>query len=213
MVSFFDYRGLLRSVRSSLMMAFRSVVFVFRPYWRAYAFRFPGLCVRSFGCLRFSSSVFHWGSYRSFVSRFPLSIRPYPFHGFVFPPPFLLFIRFSFSGFPFVFVFLFSSFPLAWPVCSFPLHGFDRGSSLFRLSVFRFHVRPFSPLHCDAPPGGGVRPIGQGRPRARGRPPRGWRGGVGPGSRTRAAMGGRGRRRRGGRRPMGSAGRRTRRRR
>lgn len=155
MFSFFDYRGLLRSVRSSLMMAFRSVVFVFCPYWRAYAFRFPGLCVRSFGCLRFSSSVFHWGSYRSFVSRFPLSIRPYPFHGFVFPPPFLLFIRFSFSGFPFVFVFLFSSFPLAWPVCSFPLHGFDRGSSLFRLSVFQFHVRPFSPLHCDAPPGGG----------------------------------------------------------
>lgn len=54
-------------------------------------------------------------------------------------------------------------------------------------------------------------PTGQGRPRACGGRPRGWRGGVGPGSRTRAAMGGRGRRRRGGRRPMGSAGRRTRR--
>lgn len=56
-------------------------------------------------------------------------------------------------------------------------------------------------------------PTGQGRPRARGGRPRGWRGGVGPGSRTRAAMGVWGRRRRGGRRPMGSAGRRTRRRR
>lgn len=113
MFSFFDYRRLLRSVRSSLMMAFRSVVFVFRPYWRAYAFCFPGLCVRSFGCLRFSPSVFHWGSYRSSVSRFPLSIRPYLFHGFVFPPPFLFFIRSPFSGFPFVFVFLFPSFSFA----------------------------------------------------------------------------------------------------
>ena len=54
-------------------------------------------------------------------------------------------------------------------------------------------------------------PTGQGRPRARGGRPRGWRGGVGPGSRTRAAMGVWGRRRRGGRRPVGSAGRRTRR--
>ena len=67
MFSFFDYRGLLRSVRSSLMMAFRSVVFVFCPYWRAYAFRFPGLCVRSFGRLRFSSSVFPLGGFMSFV--------------------------------------------------------------------------------------------------------------------------------------------------
>lgn len=97
MFSFFDYRGLLRSVRSSLMMSFRSVVFVFCPYWRAYAFRFPGLCVRSFGCLCFSSSVFPLGgSCRSSVSRFPLLICSYPFHGFVFPPPFLFFLRLRF---------------------------------------------------------------------------------------------------------------------
>lgn len=211
MFSFFDYRGLLRSVRSSLMMAFRSVVFVFCPYWRAYAFRFPGLCVRSFGRLRFSSSVFPLGgSCRSSVSRFPLLIRSYPFHGFVFPPPFLFFIRFPFSGFSFVFVFLLPSFSFAWLACSFPFRGFRLRSGRF---VFVLRFRLSASPRRNAPSGGGVGPIGQGRPRARGRPPRGWRGGVGPGSRTRAAMGGRGRRRRGGRRPMGSAGRRTRRRR
>ena len=131
------------------------------------------------GRLRFSSSVFPLGgSCRSSVPRFPLLIRSHPFHGFVFPPPFLFFIRFPFSGFPFVFVLR------------------------FRLSA--------SPRR-NAPSGGGVGPIGRARPQARGGRPRGWRGGAGPGSRTRAAMGVWGRRRRGGRRPMGSAGRRTRR--
>lgn len=87
--------SLLRSCSVFRWGLLRSVVFVFRPYWRAYAFRFPGLCVRSFGCLRFSSSVFPLGgSCRSSVSRFPLLICSYPFHGFVFPPPFPFFIRF-----------------------------------------------------------------------------------------------------------------------
>lgn len=209
MVSFFDYRGLLRSVRSSLMMAFRSVVFVFCPYWRAYAFRFPGLHVHFFGCLRFPSSVFPLGvSCRSSVPRFPLLICSHPFHGFVFPPPFLFFIRFPFSGFPFVFVFLFPSFSFAWLACSFPFRGFRLRSGRF---VFVLRFRLSASPRRNAPSGGGVGPIGQGRPRARGGRPRGWRGGAGPGSRTRAAMGVWGRRRRGGRRPMGSAGRRTRR--
>lgn len=148
------------------------------------------------------------GSCRSSVSRFPLLICSYPFHGFVFPPPFLFFIRFPFSGFPFVFVFLFSSFSFAWLACSFPFRGFRLRSGRF---VFVLRFRLSASPRRNAPSGGGVRPIGQGRPRARGGRPRGWRGGAGPGSRTRAAMGVWGRRRRGGRRPMGSAGRRTRR--
>lgn len=161
------------------------------------------------GRLRFSSSVFPLGvSCRSFVPRFPLSICPHPFHGFVFPPPSPFLIRFPFSGFPFVFVFLFPSFSLARLACSFPFRGFRLRSGRF---VFVLRFRLSASPRRNAPSGGGVGPIGQGRPRARGRPPRGWRGGAGPGSRTRAAMGGRGRRRRGGRRPMGSAGRRTRR--
>lgn len=135
MVSFFGFhRGLMRSVCFFLSFAFRWLL----------------------GRLRFSSSVFPLGgSCRSSVPRFPLLIRSHPFHGFVFPPPFPFLIRFPFSGFPFVFVFLLPSFSFAWLACPFPFRGFDRGSSLFRLSVFRFHVRPFSPLHCDAPPGGG----------------------------------------------------------
>ena len=210
--------SLIASVfRSSLFLScsvfrwglLRSAVFVFRPYWRAYAFRFPGLRVHFFGCLRFPSSVFPLGgSCRSSVPRFPLLIRSYPFHGFVFPPPFLFLIRFPFSGFPFVFVFLFPSFSLARLACSFPFRGFRLRSGRF---VFVLRFRLSASPRRNAPSGGGVGPIGQGCPRARGRPPRGWRGDAGPGSRTRAAMGGRGRRRRGGRRPMGSAGRRTRR--
>lgn len=84
-VSFFRFhRGLMRSVCFLLSFAFR---------W-------------FFGCLRFPSSVFPLGgSCRPSVSRFPLLIRPHPFHGFVFPPPFPFLIRFPFSGFPFVFVF------------------------------------------------------------------------------------------------------------
>ena len=163
------------------------------------------------GRLRFSSSVFPLGgSCRSSVPRFPLLIRSHPFHGFVFPPPFPFFIRFPFSGFPFVFVFLFSSFSFAWLACSFPFRGFRLRSGRF---VFVLRFRLSASPRRNAPSGGGVEPIGQGCPRVRGRPPRGWRGGAGPGSRTRAAMGVWGRRRRGGRRPMGSAGRRTRRRR
>lgn len=106
--------------------------------------------------------------------------------------------------------FLFPSFSLARLACSFPFRGFRLRSGRF---VFVLRFRLSASPRRNAPSGGGVGPIGQGRPRARGRPPRGWRGDAGPGSRTRAAMGGRGRRRRGGRRPMGSAGRRTRRRR
>ena len=187
-VSFFRFhRGLMRSVCFLLSFAFR---------W-------------FFGRLRFSSSVFPLGgSCRSSVPRFPLSICPHPFHGFVFPPPFPFLIRFPFSGFPFVFVFLLPSFSFAWLACSFPFRGFRLRSGRF---VFVLRFRLSASPRRNAPSGGGVGPIGQGCPRVRGRPPRGWRGGAGPGSRTRAAMGGRGRRRRGGRRPMGSAGRRTRR--
>ena len=65
--------GFLRSVRFFLSFAFRWFL----------------------GRLRFSSSVFPLGgSCRSSVPRFPLLIRSHPFHGFVFPPPFLFFIRF-----------------------------------------------------------------------------------------------------------------------
>ena len=188
MVSFFGFhRGLMRSVCFFLSFAFRWFL----------------------GCLRFPSSVFPLGvSCRSSVPRFPLLICSYPFHGFVSPPPFLFFIRLPFSGFPFVFVFLFPSFSLARLACSFPFRGFRLRSGRF---VFVLRFRLSASPRRNAPSGGGVGPIGQGCPRARGRPPRGWRGDAGPGSRTRAAMGGRGRRRRGGRRPMGSAGRRTRR--
>ena len=104
--------------------------------------------------------------------------------------------------------FLLPSFSFAWLACPFPFRGFRLRSGRFVL-VLRFRLSA-SPRR-NASSGGGVGPIGQGRPRARGGRPRGWRGGVGPGSRTRAAMGVWGRRRRGGRRPMGSAGRRTRR--
>lgn len=52
----------------------------------------PFLWLPSFFVVGFSIG----GSCRSSVSRFPLSIRPYPFHGFVFPPPFLFFIRLRF---------------------------------------------------------------------------------------------------------------------
>ena len=85
MVSFFGFHwGLMRSVCFFLSFAFRWFL----------------------GRLRFSSSVFPLGvSCRSSVPRFPLSICPHPFHGFVFPPPFPFLIRFPFSGFPFVFVF------------------------------------------------------------------------------------------------------------
>lgn len=187
----------------------------FFGYWGAFCV--PSVFFLSFafrwflGRLRFSSSVFPLGgSCRSSVPRFPLLIRSHPFHGFVFPPPFPFFIRFPFSGFPFVFVFLFSSFSIAWLACSFPFRGFRLRSGRF---VFVLRFRLSASPRRNAPSGGGVGPIGRARPRVRGRPPRGWRGGAGPGSRTRAAMGVWGRRRRGGRRPMGSAGRRTRRRR
>lgn len=135
---------------------------------------------------------------------------------FVFVPFFRLFalgstsFPFPFSGFPFVFVFLFSSFSFAWLACSFPFRGFRLRSGRF---VFVLRFRLSASPRRNAPSGGGVGPIGRARPQARGGRPRGWRGGAGPGSRTRAAMGVWGRRRRGGRRPMGSAGRRTRRRR
>lgn len=84
--------------------------FVLRFSSGAYAFRlfFLILCVPmapwspSFFVVGFSIGG---GSCRSSVPRFPLSIRPHPFHGFVFPPPFPFLIRFPFSGFPFVFVF------------------------------------------------------------------------------------------------------------
>ena len=185
----------------------------FFGYWGAFRFRlfFLILCVPMVPWL---SSFFvvgfplGGGSCRSSVSRFPLLICSYPFHGFVFPPPFLFFIRFPFSGFPFVFVFLFPSFSFAWLACSFPFRGFRLRSGRF---VFVLRFRLSASPRRNAPSGGGVGPIGQGRPRARGGRLRGWRGGAGPGSRTRAAMGVWGRRRRGGRRPMGSAGRRTRR--
>ena len=191
------------SVSYGFVLRLLGGLFVSVCFFLSFAFRW------FLGCLRFSSSVFHWGgSCRSSVSRFPLLICSYPFHGFVFPPPFLFFIRFPFSDFPFVFVFLFSSFSFAWLACSFPFRGFRLRSGRF---VFVLRFRLSASPRRNAPSGGGVRPIGQGRPRARGGRPRGWRGGAGPGSRTRAAMGVWGRRRRGGRRPMGSAGRRTRR--
>ena len=201
-----------------LSVLFRSLS-GFRFLWFRFSVFIGGLCVPSvflilcvpmapwspsFSVVGFSIG----GSCRSSVPRFPLSICPHPFHGFVFPPPFLSLIRFPFSGFPFVFVFLFPSFSLARLACSFPFRGFRLRSGRF---VFVLRFRPSASPRRNAPSGGGVGPIGQGCPQARGRPPRGWRGDAGPGSRTRAAMGGRGRRRRGGRRPMGSAGRRTRR--
>ena len=209
------FPGLLIDGRFFFVLCSASVSygFVLRFSSGAYAFRlfFLILCVPmapwspSFFVVGFSIGG---GSCRSFVPRFPLLIRSHPFHGFVFPPPFPFFIRFPFSGFPFVFVFLLPSFSFAWLACPFPFRGFRLRSGRFVL-VLRFRLST-SPRR-NAPSGGGVGPTGQSRPRARGRPPRGWRGGAGPGSRTQAAMGGRGRRRRGGRRPMGSAGRRTRR--
>ena len=196
------YWFFFRSLFGFRFLWFRSSVigglFVSVCFFLSFAFRW------FLGCLRFSIGG---GSCRSSVSRFPLLICSYPFHGFVFPPPFPFFIRFPFSGFPFVFVFPFPSFSFAWLACSFPFRGFRLRSGRF---VFVLRFRLSASPRRNAPSGGGVRPIGQGRPRARGGRPRGWRGGAGPGSRTRAAMGVWGRRRRGGRRPMGSAGRRTR---
>ena len=198
MFSFFDYRGLLRSVRSSLMMAFRSVVFVRIGVLMRFVSR--GCVSVPLVAFVFRRRFFHWGVH---------VVRPSP--GFLYRSVRILFMALFFlllsrSSF----VFLLPSFSFAWLACSFPFRGFRLRSGRF---VFVLRFRLSASPRRNAPSGGGVGPIGQGRPRARGRPPRGWRGGVGPGSRTRAAMGGRGRRRRGGRRPMGSAGRRTRRRR
>ena len=88
------------SVSYGFVLQVSSGAFAFRLFFLSFAFRW------SLGRLRFSSSVFPLGgSCRSSVPRFPLLIRPHPFHGFVFPPPFPFLIRFPFSGFPFVFVF------------------------------------------------------------------------------------------------------------
>ena len=200
---------LFRSLSGFRFLWFRSSVFI-GGLCVPSVFSYPLLSDGSLVASVFRRRFFHWGFHvvRSSVPRFPLLICSYPFHGFVSPPPFLFFIRFPFSGFPFVFVFLFPSFSLARLACSFPFRGFRLRSGRF---VFVLRFRLSASPRRNAPSGGGVGPIGQGCPRARGRPPRGWRGDAGPGSRTRAAMGGRGRRRRGGRRPMGSAGRRTRR--
>ena len=200
---------LFRSLSGFRFLWFRSSVFI-GGLCVPSVFSYPLLSDGSLVASVFRRRFFHWGFHvvRSSVPRFPLLICSYPFHGFVSPPPFLFFIRFPFSGFPFVFVFLFPSFSLARLACSFPFRGFRLRSGRF---VFVLRFRLSASPRRNAPSGGGVGPIGQGCPRVRGRRPRGWRGGAGPGSRTRAAMGGRGRRRRGGRRPMGSAGRRTRR--
>jgi len=137
----------------------------------------------------FRRRFFHWG-FMSFVCLQVSFIDPsVPFSWLCFS-----------SSFP---VLHSSSFSSSRP---FPSLRLRSGRFVFVLR-FRLSASP----RRNAPSGGGVGPIGQGRPRARGGRPRGWRGGVGPGSRTRAAMGVWGRRRRGGRRPMGSAGRRTRR--
>lgn len=158
----------------------------------------------------FRRRFFYWG-FMSFV-RLQVSFIDLfvSFSWLCFSSSFPVLHSFSLFRLSFVFVFLLPSFSFAWLACSFPFRGFRLRSGRF---VFVLRFRLSASPRRNAPSGGGVGPIGQGRPRARGRPPRGWRGGVGPGSRTRAAMGGRGRRRRGGRRPMGSAGRRTRRRR
>ena len=88
------------SVSYGFVLRFSSGAYAFRLFFLSFAFRWL------LGRLRFSSSVFPLGgSCRSSVPRFPLSICPHPFHGFVFPPPFPFLIRFPFSGFPFVFVF------------------------------------------------------------------------------------------------------------
>lgn len=97
--------SLLRSCSVFRWGLLRSVVFVFRPYWRAYAFRFPGLRVRSFGCLRFSSSVFPLGVH---------VVRLSP--GFLYRSVRTLFMALFFlllSCSSFVFVFLFPSFSFA----------------------------------------------------------------------------------------------------
>lgn len=190
MVSFFGFhRGLMRSV----------------------CFSYPLRSDGSLVAFVFRRRFFHWGVH---------VVRPSP--GFLYRFVRILFMALSFlllsrSSFVFPFpafpsssFFLFPSFSLAWLACSFPFRGFRLRSGRFVL-VLRFRLSA-SPRR-NAPSGGGVGPIGQGCPQARGGRPRGWRGGAGPGSRTRAAMGVWGRRRRGGRRPMGSAGRRTRRRR
>ena len=98
------------SVLFRSLSGFRFLRFRFSVFIGAYAFRlfFLILCVPmvpwspSFFVVGFSIGG---GSCRSSVPRFPLSICPHPFHGFVFPPPFPFLIRFPFSGFPFVFVF------------------------------------------------------------------------------------------------------------
>lgn len=67
LVAFVFRSSLLRSCSVFRWGLLRSVVFVFRPYRSAYAFRFPGPRVHFFGCLRFSSSVFPLGGFMSFV--------------------------------------------------------------------------------------------------------------------------------------------------
>lgn len=225
MVSFFGFHwGLMCSVCFFLSFAVRW--FLWLPSFSVLLFsvRVPfsdgGFCVPWFsffvrigvpmrfvsrGCVSvplvafvFRRRFFHWG-FMSFVRLQVSFIDPsVPFSWLCFSSSFPVLHSF----------FLFSSFSFAWLACSFPFRGFRLRSGRF---VFVLRFRLSASPRRNAPSGGGVGPIGQGRPRARGRPPRGWHGGVGPGSRTRAAMGGWGRRRRGGRRPMGSAGRRTRR--
>lgn len=187
--------------------------FVLRFSLGAYAFRLFSLILR----VPWFSFFVRIGVPMRFVSRGCVSV---PLVAFVFRRRFfhwgfMSFVRLQVS-------FIDPSVPFSW-LCfssSFPvLHSSSFSSSRpfpsLRLRsgrfVFVLRFRLSASPRRNAPSGGGVRPIGQGRPRARGGRPRGWRGGAGPGSRTRAAMGVWGRRRRGGRRPMGSAGRRTRR--
>lgn len=224
MVSFFGFhRGLMRSVCFLLSFAFRwfldclrfpffSFPFVFRFPMGAFAFRgfrfssvlaclcvsFPGAACPLLWLPSFSVVGFSIGGFMSFVRlQVPFIDSFVSFLWLCLSSPFPVLHSFS-SSRPF----------LARLACSFPFRGFRLRSGRF---VFVLRFRLSASPRRDAPSGGGVGPIGQGCPQARGRPPRGWRGDAGPGSRTRAAMGGRGRRRRGGRRPMGSAGRRTRR--
>ena len=200
------FLGLLIDGRFFFVLCSASVSygFVLRFSLGAYVFRlfFLILCgpMVPLVAFVFRRRFFHWG-FMSFVRLQVSFIDPsVPFSWLCFSSSFPVLHSF----------FLFSSFSFAWLACSFPFRGFRLRSGRF---VFVLRFRLSASPRRNAPSGGGVGPIGQGRPRARGRPPRGWRGGVGPGSRTRAAMGGWGRRRRGGRRPVGSAGRRTRRRR
>lgn len=229
------YWFFFRSLFGFRFLWFRSSVFIGGlcvPSVFSYPLRSDGSLVASVSVLLFSVRVpfsdggfcVPWFSFfvrigvpMRFVSRGCVSV---PLVAFVFRRRFfhwgfMSFVRLQVS-------FIDPSVPFSW-LCfssSFPvLHSSSFSSSRpfpsLRLRsgrfVFVLRFRLSASPRRNAPSGGGVSPIGQGCPRARGRRPRGWRGGVGPGSRTRAAMGVWGRRRRGGRRPMGSAGRRTRR--